>query len=1451
MELFELSSLPTNVEWSFYYVVLTGSRASSAKGREVYLRSVVVYYYYDYDYYYYTHTHNTHTKRIKVLDSSSSSSSSNQATGNSGRDTSITSLPQYENSPGTPTNENYWWLTANPFQKPPNHPGVEKGATAPGPSNSNYGNAPASNSGSYNKFPSNQQNSPSYGPSSNVQAQAIPQRPKPAPASPPQYQPSQNTGSYGGSGPSGNGWNGPASPSGPQAPIKLTQGYRPPDIDFNTDCQLTNKADCHGPPSSPLINPGYNQVDSPSSLPEISVPSYTQPKPQAPVPQTPVDNPYGSSPLNPYSPSSQVELVPPQPAPQPSYQPQPAPQPSYQPQPAPQPSYQPQPAPQPAPQPSYQPAPQPAPQPSYQPAPQIQPKPQIIPAPAPVQQPSYQVPAAPSTNYNTGWSASSGSPQPQPGPSGQSQPSYTGPSNQYQSAGAPSVVPAPSRPVQSNPQSFNQNYRPIAPSGNANNNNYADQLPYPGCPAAMLCVPDNRCNAKGVIEESPIVLSPAELQFRVALVACSAPSTGAVGVCCRDPNYKDPWPDMNGNGGNKQHHHHHDDSNKGQGGGFNPNISQQGASSAPSNNFNSYSGAGYSGTGDSESKEELSNGNTTTVTCQLDEDCIDSSICRTDRNSSDHSQTLLQKCKEDIDGVQYICCTGRQDDNIVGLDAASSQLDLVEISKVNEAIPVLLPTDEAGLDTTERSSNDNASPEILDFDTDVPVPKIEEADSIEHSQEQEEQLGFRFLESAEHTLNQTESEKVPTGDESEIETTIRPVNKKGKRIRIKLVSKIGGHPNGRSFGRVRGSSPSNLTSSFRAVSHSSQEVFDGDLITANDSPDVSANENSSSEETETRITSRSKIIDVPLRREEKIVPKLVNEPKLEFLFPPNSELPFSTKAPTIAPLPLTSLNPRRVPNVKKDKVHNQIIIDLETVYKGRSVVANVQNGSSPFNARSTTTLNPTTIITTTMRTTQESSSRQRVTTAFPSSTEVPETNSTSSPVKKQEDRSKSHLYPFFHGTDSPRGYVISETGEKIEIPSQHFETPSLTPEDRLRLILPPRLEEAELELEMTAGDNETDVSEGSGEGEITFFSPLAANKNIVVDTCPQNMKCLSETYCSTVNPEEGDADAFDIRLQFRKKSSRQRCRQPNLPVNGYCCYLREDFEAVPEIGGAEPSDPASELSIRIQKKAPVRHCGVRRPDVQNPKTNDEDTSFGEFPWQALILRRDQPSCGGALLSERLIATSASCVNTTAMNDIIIRVGDWDADHVIEAKEHQEILAEDYFVHPGFKSNSLFTINDIAIIRTKQNITFDYHVARICLPNAYDKFDDQRCIATGWYTTTPNNTDEADFSVQLKQMSVTILPRNICQNKLQETTLGSRFSLPGGSICGSGDPSLTTCVVEAGGPLICENEQTGSYTLAGIFGWGNACGDEVGVYSSVTSHAEWIYSVMQRESGQLL
>jgi len=65
----------------------------------------------------------------------------------------------------------------------------------------------------------------------------------------------------------------------------------------------------------------------------------------------------------------------------------------------------------------------------------------------------------------------------------------------------------------------------------------------------MLCVPRANCDFKGSITQQTLNLSPQLEMLRVPLIPCVNPDTQAVEVCCRDPNYVDPWPQnmkMNG-----------------------------------------------------------------------------------------------------------------------------------------------------------------------------------------------------------------------------------------------------------------------------------------------------------------------------------------------------------------------------------------------------------------------------------------------------------------------------------------------------------------------------------------------------------------------------------------------------------------------------------------------------------------------------------------------------------------------------------------------------------------------------------------------------------------------------------------------------------------------------------------------------------------------------------------
>ncbi|XP_024086335.1 glutenin, high molecular weight subunit PW212-like isoform X2 [Cimex lectularius] len=92
------------------------------------------------------------------------------------------------------------------------------------------------------------------------------------------------------------------------------------------------------------------------------------------------------------------------------------------------------------------------------------------------------------------------------------------------------------------------------PTSSQPNHNYVTEAPQqkytgplnttppPGCAAALKCVQEIYCTVEGVMSDVPVALSREQTENKVPLTDCQNPDTGVLGKCCRDPNYKDPWP---------------------------------------------------------------------------------------------------------------------------------------------------------------------------------------------------------------------------------------------------------------------------------------------------------------------------------------------------------------------------------------------------------------------------------------------------------------------------------------------------------------------------------------------------------------------------------------------------------------------------------------------------------------------------------------------------------------------------------------------------------------------------------------------------------------------------------------------------------------------------------------------------------------------------------------------
>lgn len=270
-----------------------------------------------------------------------------------------------------------------------------------------------------------------------------------------------------------------------------------------------------------------------------------------------------------------------------------------------------------------------------------------------------------------------------------------------------------------------------------------------------------------------------------------------------------------------------------------------------------------------------------------------------------------------------------------------------------------------------------------------------------------------------------------------------------------------------------------------------------------------------------------------------------------------------------------------------------------------------------------------------------------------------------------------------------------------------------------------------------------------------------------------------------------------------------------------------------------------------QQPNKLARCGVRNAQgingrIKNPAYIDGDSEFGEYPWQAAILKKDPKEsvyvCGGTLIDGSHIITAAHCVKTYSGFDLRVRLGEWDVNHDVEFFPYVERDVISVHIHPEYYAGTLD--NDLAILKLSQPVDFSGtpHINPACLPDKFTDFTRQRCWTTGW---GKDNWDYGKYQNILKEVDVPIIEQNTCQNQLRQTRLGYNYVLNPGFICAGGEEGKDACKGDGGGPLVCE--RNGVWQVAGIVSWGIGCGkvNVPGVYVRVSHYLDWISQITQR------
>lgn len=222
---------------------------------------------------------------------------------------------------------------------------------------------------------------------------------------------------------------------------------------------------------------------------------------------------------------------------------------------------------------------------------------------------------------------------------------------------------------------------------------------------------------------------------------------------------------------------------------------------------------------------------------------------------------------------------------------------------------------------------------------------------------------------------------------------------------------------------------------------------------------------------------------------------------------------------------------------------------------------------------------------------------------------------------------------------------------------------------------------------------------------------------------------------------------------------------------------------------------------------------------------------GQVPYQvSLRTMMNQHFCGGAILSQSWILTSAHCVSGRQAGEFQAYAGS------TSLRDGNGRVVTKIFVHPEFSADGL--VNDIAVIQTESNFVFNMIVQPASVGEEYVDTNIEAML-TGWGQTSFPGT----LSDDLQGITMRTISNDECSKAHEnESSEEGAPEILGSNICAVSENDTGACMGDSGSPLVANRQ------IIGLVSWGIPCAqNRPDVFTRVSLYRDWIIETVVNNS----